>query len=347
MEVHNDASAGAYVAPEHAAEVSALGTFGTRQGDRDTLVRKRQAQAKPLGFVSAAGPGGDGLSRALTNKAAVCWVGAPSLRPTQAGARLPPDRRDARPLARRMRSGALPPGYGPAVDEATMRALSRVRKRPSGLCGRPRCGTTPSCCGTIAALPVGWPTPAPPMVVQDDVQSVTAPTERLGRLALARHAQGHTWRWQPGGEVCQALRGVQGTVAGTTGAALDDLTRFAHPRQRLHDLGLTPSASARGARRQPGSLTKIGKTHARRALVEGAWASRSPATVRRHVHRRLETRPTARQALSWQAQVRFCNRYRPRLATGQQAQQVVVAMARAWRALLGARATQVPLPPQA
>ena len=128
MEVHNDASAGAYVAPEHAAEVSALGTFGTRQGDRDTLVRKRQAQAKPLGFVSAAGPGGDGLSRALTNKAAVCWVGAPSLMPTQAGARLPPDRRDARPLARRMRSGALPPGYGPAVDEATMRALSRVRE---------------------------------------------------------------------------------------------------------------------------------------------------------------------------------------------------------------------------
>ena len=128
MEVHNDASAGAYVAPEHAAEVSALGTFGTRQGDRDTLVRKRQAQAKPLGFVSAAGPGGDGLSRALTNKAAVCWVGAPSLRPTQAGARLPPDRWDARPLARRMRSGALPPGYGPAVDEAAMRALSRTRE---------------------------------------------------------------------------------------------------------------------------------------------------------------------------------------------------------------------------
>ena len=115
---------------EHAAEVSALGTFGTRQGDRDTLVRKRQAQAKPLGFVSAAGPGGDGLSRALTNKAAVCWVGAPSLRPTQAGARLPPDRRDARPLARRMRSGALPPGYGPAVDEATMRALRAAAREP-------------------------------------------------------------------------------------------------------------------------------------------------------------------------------------------------------------------------
>ena len=41
MEVHNDASAVAYVAQEHDAEVSALGTFGTRQGDRDTLVRKR------------------------------------------------------------------------------------------------------------------------------------------------------------------------------------------------------------------------------------------------------------------------------------------------------------------
>ena len=128
MEVHNAASAGAYVAQDHAAEVSALGTCGTRQGDRDTLVRKRQAQAKHLGLVSAADPWGDGLSRSLTNKAAVCWVGAPSLRPPKAGARGPTDRRDARPLARHMRSGALPPGYGPAVDEAARRDLSRARE---------------------------------------------------------------------------------------------------------------------------------------------------------------------------------------------------------------------------
>jgi transposase len=38
-------------------------------------------------------------------------------------------------------------------------------------------------------------------------------------------------------------------------------------------LGLIPSEYSSGERRQQGSLTKAGNPHARRALVEGAWAS--------------------------------------------------------------------------
>jgi transposase len=109
-------------------------------------------------------------------------------------------------------------------------------------------------------------------------------------------------------EALQALRGVQFTVAVTTVAALGDLRRFEHPRQRMHDLGLTPSAYASGARRQQGSMTKTGNTHARRALVEGAWAYRYPAKVSRHLQLRLEKLPKAMQAISWKAQVRLCTR---------------------------------------
>jgi transposase len=76
------------------------------------------------------------------------------------------------------------------------------------------------------------------------------------------------------GEALQALRGVQFTVAVTTVAELGDLTRFENPRQLMHYLELTPSAYASGARRQQGSITKAGNTHARRALLEGAWAYR-------------------------------------------------------------------------
>jgi transposase len=45
-----------------------------------------------------------------------------------------------------------------------------------------------------------------------------------------------------------------------------------------------------GERRRQGSITKAGNTHARRAfaLVEGAWASRYPAKVSRHLQLRLE-----------------------------------------------------------
>jgi len=46
-------------------------------------------------------------------------------------------------------------------------------------------------------------------------------------------------------------------------------------------------------------MTKTGNTHARRALVEGAWAYRYPAKVSRHLQLRLEKLPKAIRASSW------------------------------------------------
>jgi transposase len=185
------------------------------------------------------------------------------------------------------------------------------------------------------------PTPAPQMVFQEYVQTVTEQPERLGRLEPERHEQGQTWRCHPVVEALQALRGVQFTVAVTTVAALGDLTRVDNPRQLMNDLGLTPSEYSSGARRQQGSMTKAGHTPARRALVEGAWAYRYPAKVRRPLQLRLEKLPPAIQAISGKAQVRLCKRSRPLMATGKNAHQVVVAMARALSALMWAMATRV------
>jgi transposase len=118
------------------------------------------------------------------------------------------------------------------------------------------------------------PTAAPQSVFQEYVQTVTEQSERLGRLELELHEQVKTWRLAPVVEALQALRGVQCTVAVTTVAELGDLTRFETPRQLMNYLGLTPSEYSSGGRRQQGGMTKTGTTHARRALVEGAWAYR-------------------------------------------------------------------------
>jgi transposase len=323
MDVHKETIAVASVATDHDAEVVSLGTFGTRQCDIDHLIRKRQSKAKHLVFVYEAGPCGYGLYRYLTQKDYVCWVVAPSLIPKRAGDRVTTDRRDARQLARLMRSGDLTPVSVPAVDDAAIRDLSRAREetlrdlkaakwRRKAFVLRHAIRSTGRANWSPAHLrwlrEVVCPTPAQHMVFQEDVQTVTEQTERLGRLALELHAQVQTWRLPPVVEALQALRGVPCTVAVTTVAALGDLTRCDHPRQRMHDLGLTPSEYARGARRQQGRMTKTGHTHARRALVAGAWASRYPATVSRHLQRRLEKLPTAIQASSWKAQVRLCTR---------------------------------------
>ena len=84
---------------------------------------------------------------------------------------------------------------------------------------------------------------------------------------------------------------MQFTVAVTTVAELSVLTRFESPRQLMKYLGLIPSEYSSGERRRQGSITKAGNTHARRALVEGAWAYCYPAKVRRHLQLRLDKLP--------------------------------------------------------
>jgi transposase len=68
LDVDKEAIAVAYVAQDQGAEVTSLGTIGTRQCDIDQLVRKLQSKAKPFVFVYEAGPCGYGLSRYLTQK---------------------------------------------------------------------------------------------------------------------------------------------------------------------------------------------------------------------------------------------------------------------------------------
>lgn len=98
------------------------------------------------------------------------------------------------------------------------------------------------------------------------------PTERLQRLEQERQAHVQAWRWHPVVEALQALRGVQFTGAVTMISGIGELTRFNKPRELMKFLGLIPSQDSSGAQRRQGAITKAGHRHARRALVEGAWA---------------------------------------------------------------------------
>jgi len=168
-------------------------------------------------------------------------------------------------------------------------------------------------------------------------------TERLQQLEQELQDHVHAWRLHPVVEALQALRGVQFTVAVTMVAELGDLTRFDSPRELMKFLGLVPAEYSSGERRQQGSITKAGNTHARKALVEGAWAYRYPAKVSRHLQLRLEKQPTMIQDISWKAQVRLCKRYRQLVARGKHANIVTVAIARELAGFMWAIAKQVPV----
>jgi transposase len=304
MDVHKDSIAVAYVAQDHGAEVPYLGAIGTRQCDIDQRIRKMQSKAKHLIFVSKADPCGSWLYRYLTTKGSDCWVVAPSLLPKKAGDCVKTDRRDAVQLARLARAGDLTAVYIPKVEAEAIRDLSRARADTIGDLKAAQCRLKAFLLrhdirytgrATWGPAHLRWlaevvcPTPAQHIVFQEYVRAVNEHTERLHRLEQELQEQGKTWRLSPVVEALQALRGVQFTVAVTTVAALGDLPRFHHPRELMKCLGLIPSEYSTGERRRPGAIPKAGNSHARRALVEGAWAYRSPAQVSRHLQRRLDT----------------------------------------------------------
>lgn len=358
MDVHKDSIAVADVAQDHGAEGTYLGSLGTRPCDIDQLMRQMQSKATHLIFVYEAGPCGSWLDRSLTKKGSDCWGVAPSLIPQKPGDRVKTDRRDAGQLARLARSGDRTAVYVPKVDDAAMRDLTRAREEAISDLKDAKCRLT-ACLLRHDIRYVGrahwgpahlrWlsdvvcPTPAQHIVFQDYVHAVSEHSQRLQRLAQALHEHVKAWRLYPVVEALQAWRGVQCTVAVTLVAAMGDLTRFESPRERMKFMGLLPSAYSSGEQRRQGSMTKAGNTQARRVLVEGAWASRSPAKVSRHVPLRLEKRPTVIQDIRWKAQGRLGKRSRRLVARGKHATVVTVAMARELAGFMWAMAKEVPI----
>jgi transposase len=289
VDVHQDAIAVASVAQAHGAEVISRGTSGTRQCAIDHLTRKRPSKAPHLIVVDEAGPCGDWRYRYCTKQGDAGWVVAPSVRPKKAGDRVTTDRRDARPLARPARAGDLTGVYVPKVEDDASRDLTRAREDTlsalqDAQCRLKACFRRHEIRSTGRAhwrpAPLRWraevvcPTPAPHLVFQADGRAANAHTARLQRLAHARQEHVTSWRVHPVVDPLQAWRGVQFPVAVTMVAEVGALSRFDPPRERMKCLGVSPSESATGARRQQGAMTKAGHPQARRALVEGAWACR-------------------------------------------------------------------------
>jgi transposase len=358
LDVHKDSIAVAYAPEDRGAEVVSLGSIGTRQCDIDKLIRKLQSKSATLVFGYEAGPCGYWLYRYLTRKGFTCQVVAPSLIPRKAGDRVKTDHRDAVTLARLMRSGDLSSIYVPGIEDEAIRDLSRSREdamqdlkatkyRLKAFLLRQDIRYEGRANWNAAHLrwlsEVVCPTPAQQIVFQEYVRAVTEQDERLRRLERELHEQVKSWRLYPVVEAIQALRGVELTGAVILIAEVGDLTRFDNPRQLMSYLGLTPSEYSSGERRRQGGITKAGNTHARRALVEGAWAYRYPAKISRHLQLRLEKLPTEAQRIGWKAQVRLCKRYRQLTARGKHANQVVVAIAREMAAFAWAIARTVPL----
>ena len=306
-------------------------------------VRKLRSRHADLHFVYEAGPCGYEVYRYLADLDLMCDVIAPSLIPRKAGDRVKTDRRDAIQLARMHRAGELSPIYVPHPEDEAIRDLVRCREDAriaqrkarqqlkalllrNGIRYEGRSSWIPAHLRWLSELKM--PLPAQQIAFQEYLDTITSDTARIERLEQQIRDQVAGWKMRPVVEALQALRGVQLITAATLVAELGDLRRFDNPRQLMAYVGLVPGEHSSGERRRLGGITKAGNTHVRRVLIESAWAYRLPARVSRIIRKRQESLPQKIVAISWQAQLRLCSRYRKLMAAGKCKQQTVAAIAR-------------------
>jgi transposase len=99
------------------------------------------------------------------------------------------------------------------------------------------------------------------------------------------------------------MRGIALINAVVLVAEVGDFTRFSNPRQLMAYFGLVPGERSSAETIRRGGITKTGNAHARRALVEGAWAYRMKARIGRHKVDRIEALPKVVRDIGWKAQV--------------------------------------------
>jgi transposase len=183
--------------------------------------------------------------------------------------------------------------------------------------------------------------PAQQVALQEYIDAVHEGIQRVERLTDQIRQLVPGWRLAPVVSALQAARGVSLIVAVTLLAELGDLSRFQKPSQLMAHLGLVPSEHSSGESTKRGGITKTGNRHARRVLVEAAWAYRMPARVSRLLLKRQQEVPEQVCRIAWKAQLRLCTRYRRLVARGKFKQKVVTAIARELSAFLWAMAKQL------
>ena len=303
-----------------------------------------------LAVCYEAGPGGFDLLRLLTELGAERDVIAPSLIPVRAGDRIKTDRRDAKKLVRLYRAGQLSYVAPPTPETEGLRDLLRCREdlrrartnarhrvskqllRHGRIYREGRSQWTQRHRAWIARQRLG------DELAQAALGQMLVHLDGLDRQldALDRDLEeiARSARWQAAVAVLVRFRGISTRTALGLVRGGRRFSRFSHPRELAAWLGIVPCEYSSGEQRHRGHITKTGNGHARRLLIEAAWAYR-------HHPRRPDHGPQPDER-AWQAQVRLHRRYHHLIGNGKRSTVATVAVARELAGFLWAACTDQP-----
>jgi transposase len=331
----------------------------TRLENTERAVRRfvdRLGGRDGLAVAYEAGPCGYDLFRLLSGMGVACDVIAPSLVPVRAGDRVKTDRRDAKRLVRLYRAGELSFVEPPSPAHEGLRDLVRCRDdlRRARTAARHRVQKALLRHGHIyregkkawTKRHAAWlhrqrlADPLADRALAHMRSQLAAIDAQLAALdhELEQVATSEPWcdpvRW------LQSFRGIGALTALGLIAEIGDFRRFAHPRELMSYLGLTPTEYSSGDQQHRGHITKTGNRHARRLLVEAAWHYRHPP--RRASRRETFVSPQV-AARAWSAQVRLHHRHRSLTEHGKRSTVANVAVARELCGFVWAAMTDQPL----
>ncbi len=358
LDTHKETIAVALAEDARDGEVRYYGQIANEPAAVLKLVKKLAGNYAKLHFCYEAGPCGYGLQRQISGLGHDCAVIAPSHTPTRKGVHVKNDRRDALELARLHRAGDLTPIWVPdeaheAVRDlvrARITAMEMVKKYRQHLQGfllrhgriyQGKAHWTKAHINWIRALKFDHP--AHHILIEENFAAIRDSQARLARLEQQIMKLLPGWTLAPVVQAIQAMRGVSEIAAVILGCEIGDFHRFAHPRQLVGYLGLSPSEHSSGNRVIRGPITKAGSKHARRVLIEGAWTYRLPARVGREIASRHDGLTKEILDIAWKAQVRLCQRFRSMRARRKHHNVVVTAVAREMACFIWAIARTVRL----
>lgn len=159
-----------------------------------------------------------------------------------------------------------------------------------------------------------------------EVEHAAARIERLEQ-AIDAAIQSVPERMRAVIEGLQSLRGIAQVSAVTIVAELGEISRFAHPRQRMGYSGAVSREHSTGERIRRGPISKAGNAHLRRIVVEAAWAYRYRPGIGKTLATRQRRTSEEVKAIAWKAQHRL-QRYCRLMARGKCKQQTVTAVGR-------------------
>jgi transposase len=343
LDVHADSIAVA-VAESDGTETS-LGIIPNRPTSIRKLIKKL-GKKKDLRCCYEAGPCGYVLYRQFLEMGVSCEVVAPSLVPVTPGDRVKTDRRDARKLARCLRSGVLTPVWVPDEELEALRDLVRAREAAKKDRNRARHRLSKFLLRHDRKAPKGvgawgykywqwldavrFDEYALDVVLADYRHEVEHGNERLADLERAIDEAFETCDTTTRALAAglQAFRGIAKVTAVGIVAEIGRFSRFEHPSQLMSYVGNVSSEHSSAGRARRGRITKTGNAHVRMLVTEAAWSYRYGPNIYPMLRKRQKGLSTEVKDVAWRAQRRLHERSNHLTARGKPRQKTITAVGR-------------------